>query len=124
MVTKALQSFSQHILIASTKITANKRLLSELENRHNVVLLERDYFAFYNAMHNSPFHLQPDLLVDERTCIILRALPDLQTNKKCKGFTEALISAQLKCSTCFVIMVQLEPTSDRLVEMICCVICC
>ena len=97
---KSLQCFSQHILIGTSKVTENKQLLSELECKFNIVLIQRDYSPLHKKQEELKFLSQPDIVVDERTCIILytgdqddeRTIDDL------------ILSVQYKCSKCYIIV--------------------
>ena len=110
---KPMQCFSEHIVIGSTKVTSNKDLLSELENRFNITLIERDYTPLYSCFSQAGCYLQPDIIVDERTCIILFD-PKENMNDECLRELKCVLSSvKLKCSECFLVAMFLEAKESR-----------
>eukprot|EP00794_Sanderia_malayensis_P007892 gene7892-8746_t len=102
---RPLQCFSQHIIIGSTNITANKKLLCELENKFNITIIERDYSSIYKNLQTLKYHRQPDIVVDEQTCILLFNDGHNDTRERSvKQLEEKIASALLKCNQCHVIV--------------------
>ena len=108
-----MQCFSEHIVIGSTKVTRNKDLLSELENRFNITLIERDYTPLYNCFSQAEYYLQPDIVVDERTCIILYDHKGNMTEECLRELACVLSSMKLKCSECYLVAMFLEAKESR-----------
>ncbi|XP_065069792.1 protein shortage in chiasmata 1 ortholog-like [Rhopilema esculentum] len=102
---KPMKCFSEHIIIGSRKITENKNLLSEIENRLNLTLIERDYSQFYKTFGEMEFYKQPDIIVDERTSIILLNEHELDGDNFHSKLTSLMSSMMLKCLNCYVIAV-------------------
>ena len=102
---KPMKCFSEHIIIGSRKITENKDLLSEIENRLNLTLIERDYSQFYKTFGEMEFYKQPDIIVDERTSIILLYEHELDGDNCHSKLANMMSSMMLKCLNCYVIAV-------------------
>lgn len=96
----------QYIFIGSKKIVTNTRLLHLLEARHNIMIYERDYSCLVKSTKDShnKMNLQPHILIDERTCIVISDLPDLRDSTEYEKLKDLVLSLSLKCLTCYVIL--------------------
>ena len=102
--TQLKEQRDQYIFIGSEKITQNKELLHLLETSHNVLIYER---RNSNAMPKDSLGkmcLQPDVMIDERTCIQLQHLPSLADEREYEVLRETVLSLSLKCQKCCIIM--------------------
>lgn len=87
-------------------ITDNKELLVELENRLNLSIVERDYSILHNHFGKAEYYTQPDIIVDERTCIMLLQCHDNYDARR--SLQSTILSIKLKCQECYVIVTPLE----------------
>ena len=94
----------QFIFIGSEKITKNVDLLHLLETRHSVLIYERRYSNLKPRDSLSKMYLQPDLMVDERTCIHVQHLDSVVDEGECEELRDTVLSLSLKCQKCFIIV--------------------
>ena len=97
----------QFIFISSEKITENVDLLHLLETSYNVLIYERRYIDFRTTDSASKISLQPDVLVDERTCIHLQDLLSLagaEAKNTLEELRNMVLSFSLKCQKCYLIL--------------------
>lgn len=76
----------------------------ELENRLNITLIERDYSQLDDMFDNTEYYSRPDLIVDERTCIIIINGEEVKANTSKKIAQNRISSMKLKCLECYVIL--------------------
>ena len=89
-------------------MTQNKDLLCELENRLNVTLIERDYTPVYNMFGLGEYYLQPDIIVDERTCIVLIYGHEIDTHTSMEMLKSVISSMELKYLECYFLLTFLD----------------
>ncbi|KAL9950980.1 hypothetical protein ACROYT_G043564 [Oculina patagonica] len=94
----------QYIFIGSEKITQNKDLLHLLETSHNVLIYERRNANARPKDSISKMCAQPDVMIDERTCIQLQHLPSLEDEREYECLRDTVLSLSLKCQKCCIIM--------------------
>ena len=99
-----LEKQEQFIFIGSEKITEKVDLLHLLETSHNVLIYERRYNDPNPRNSQSKMCLQPDLMVDERTCIHLQHLPTLADETELEQLRDTVLSLSLKCHKCYIIL--------------------
>ena len=105
---KPMKVFSEHIVIGSRKVTQNQDLLYELENKLNIALIERDYSQLYDLGYSTKCCLQPDITVDERTCIIIISSQEIAGNADRQMPQSIFSSMKMKCLECYIILTVLE----------------
>ena len=76
----------------------------ELENRLNITLIERDYSQLYDMFDKTEYNSQPDVIVDERTCIIIINGEEVKPNTNKERTQNRISSMKLKCLECYVIL--------------------
>lgn len=101
---RKIQVDDQFIFIGSGKITLHVDLLQLLETKHNVLIYERQYSYPRPRDPLTKMCLQPDIMIDERTCIHLQHLPSLADEDKYEGLRDTVLSLSLKCNKCCVIL--------------------
>ena len=99
-----LSDQDQYIFIGSEKFTHNKDLLHLLETCHNVMIYERRRSKTKSEDSLNKVLLQPDVMIDERTCIHLQHLSSLTDENEYKGLRDVVLSLSLKCHKCHIIM--------------------
>ena len=102
--TQLKEQQDQYIFIGSEKITQNKDLLHLLETSHNVLIYERRNTHAIPKDSLSRMCLQPDVMIDERTCIQLQHLPSLADEREYDKLRDTVLSLSLKCHKCCIIM--------------------
>ena len=102
--THSREQQDQFIFIGSEKITGNVDLLHLLETSHNVLIYERQYSNPRPRDSLSKMCIQPDVMVDERTCIHLQHLPSLANDGEYERLRDTVMSLSLKCQKCCIIM--------------------
>ena len=102
--TQQKEQQDQYIFIGSEKITQNKDLLHLLETSHNVLIYERHNTHAMPKDSLSRMCLQPDVMIDERTCIQLQHLPSLADERAYERLRDTVLSLSLKCLKCCIIM--------------------
>lgn len=110
---KPMKCFSEHIVIGSRKITDNKQLLLELESRLNLTVVERDYSPLYNSLGKVECYWQPDIIVDERTCVVLIHDHEIVIDAKRDVLQRIISSMAIKCLECFIIVTFFDFHSNR-----------
>ena len=99
-----LSDQDQYIFIGSEKFIHNKDLLHLLETCHNVMIYERRRSKTKSEDSLNKVLLQPDVMIDERTCIHLQHLSSLTDENEYKGLRDVVLSMSLKCHKCHIIM--------------------
>ena len=102
--TQLKEQQDQYIFIGSEKITQNKDLLHLLETSHNVLIYERRNTHAMPKDSLSRMCLQPDLMIDERTCMQLQHLPSFADEREYDRLRDTVLSLSLKCHKCYVVM--------------------
>lgn len=102
--TQVREKQDQFIFIGSEKITGNVDLLHLLESSHSVLIYERRYSNLKLTDSLSKMYLQPDVMVDERTCIHLQHLDSVVDERECEELRDTVLSLSLKCQKCFIIL--------------------
>lgn len=115
------QMMEQYSFIGSKNVTSNKELLHFLESNQSVLIYERDYngttlncngtIRDYNGTtRGSEWNLnkmnaQPDLMIDERTCVILQYLCKFDDEKAFDALKNLILSLSFKCKLCYIIVI-------------------
>ena len=102
--TQSREQQDQFIFIGSERITENVVLLHLLETNHNVLIYERQYNSPRTRDSLSKMCLQPDVMIDERTCIHLQHLPSLADEGEYERLRDTVLSLSLKCQKCCIIL--------------------
>ena len=82
-------------------------LLQPLESRYNVLIYERDYGGVSSSSKEaslSKMMQQPDLTIDERTCVVLQGLAELGTEGVFDKLKDTVLAMSLKFQRCYVIL--------------------
>ncbi|XP_048587870.1 protein shortage in chiasmata 1 ortholog [Nematostella vectensis] len=95
-----------YVLIGSTRVTLDGELLHFLESRYNILIYERDYSKMRSCSSLSldKMMLQPDLMIDERTCVVLRPVFGLASSDGYEDLKDLMLSLFLKTQQCYVIL--------------------
>ncbi|XP_071548265.1 uncharacterized protein [Panulirus ornatus] len=97
-------------LVAATSITNNAELHYILTSIYDLLLIERclrDVEAGEGSEHG-----WADMLLDERTCIILQPLVDLRSDTNLNQLTCQLVLLSLQCTTCYIILFSQSPVNS------------
>ncbi|XP_071953351.1 uncharacterized protein [Antedon mediterranea] len=86
-------------VIGSSAVTSNHHLLQLLEARFNFQVLERDYLTDQSASTCQSF---PDIVIDERTCIILLPSKQLTEENAVDFVINRIVGLSLQCCYCAV----------------------
>ncbi|XP_064626577.1 protein shortage in chiasmata 1 ortholog-like [Lineus longissimus] len=99
---KAAVSQHQFTFIGSEMVTANTELLHHLEAKCNITIIERMYSQVSTSTGHKFHHA--DLVVDERTCIVLQNVSNLVEVHQMEPLVEKIIALSLKYEKCWVIV--------------------
>lgn len=108
-----LEKQDQFTFMTSEKITENLDLLQLLETSYNVLIYERRLPDSGARDPLSKTILQPDLMIDERTCIQLQDLLPLAgagAQIAAEELRDTVLALSLKCHKCYIIL-QCTPES-------------
>ena len=97
---------SNHYILCSQQITSNKRLLVLMEQHYQMAVISHSYDVLkglYNKAHQNKFHMQPDILIDERTGVFLLDFMSLVEAELVKVKDKAL-SCCMKLTKCYIII--------------------
>ena len=100
--------------MTSEKITENLDLLQLLETSYNVLIYERRLSDSGARDPLSKTILQPDVMIDERTCIQLQdllALAGAGAQNAAEKLRDTVLALSLKCHKCYIIL-QCTPQSE------------
>ncbi|CAH1775973.1 unnamed protein product [Owenia fusiformis] len=95
----------QYMFIGTPVITENTDLLQLLEARHDIIIVERDFNNMRIKQTDVTCHLHfADILIDERTCVILVTMENLNDGPKLEKLVARVNALRLKFTTCFLIL--------------------
>ncbi|KAG7165379.1 shortage in chiasmata 1 ortholog-like, partial [Homarus americanus] len=97
-------------LVASNSVTNNAELHYILTSIYNINLVERCLRDV--VVDEDEGHGWPDLLLDERTCVVLQPLAQLRTDTNLNRLTCQLVLLSLQCTTCYIILYSHPPTDS------------
>jgi len=103
-----IEEQDQYTFLGNEKITQNKDLLHLLETSHNILIYERRNTYAMAKDSLSRMLLQPDVMIDERTCIQLQYLPSLAEEREYEELRDTVLSLSLKSQKCCVIMYSIK----------------
>ncbi|XP_021341330.1 uncharacterized protein C9orf84-like isoform X2 [Mizuhopecten yessoensis] len=86
-------------IIGSRYLTSRPELLQLLETRHNLLILERDYDQI-KSIDEMYF---ADLVIDEKTCVVVQPLQDMAEVWQSELFHSKIITLSLKFTTCYIV---------------------
>ncbi|KAI8510225.1 DTW domain-containing protein 2 [Branchiostoma belcheri] len=93
----------QYTFIGSRRLTANSELLHLLEARHDVLIVERDYSQLKASTARTD-QAHPDVIVDERTCMVLQDLTGLLGDKEVDPLINQLLGLAPRFQLCWTIL--------------------
>ncbi|XP_035698397.1 uncharacterized protein LOC118431368 [Branchiostoma floridae] len=93
----------QYTFIGSRRLTANSELLHLLEARHDVLIVERDYSQLKTSADRRE-QAHPDIIVDERTCMVLQDLTGLLGDKEADPLINQLLGLAPKFQLCWTVL--------------------
>ncbi|CAH1243153.1 C9orf84 [Branchiostoma lanceolatum] len=93
----------QYTFIGSRRLTANSELLHLLEARHDVLIVERDYSQLKTSTVRTG-QAHPDIIVDERTCMVLQELTGLPGDKDVDPLINQLLGLAPKFQLCWTLL--------------------
>lgn len=109
-----LEKQDQFTFMTSEKITENLDLLQLLETSYNVLIYERRLSDSGARDPLSKTILQPDVMIDERTCIQLQDLLPLAgagAQNAAEELRDTVLALSFKCHKCYIIL-QCTPQSE------------
>lgn len=89
------------MIVASTSVTAKNELHYILTSIFNINLIERNP---RDVIIEEGRQGWADLLLDERTCVLLRPLATLRSDAHLNQLTCQLVLLSLQCTTCYIIL--------------------
>ncbi|KAL5017200.1 hypothetical protein ScPMuIL_006789 [Solemya velum] len=92
------------MLLGSHSLTEKTKLLQLLETRYNILIVERD---FRKLQMSKKIHFA-DMIIDERTAIVLHPLSEFEENWQLEPLTTRLVCMSLKYLTCIIILHSFE----------------
>ncbi|MPC42110.1 uncharacterized protein E2C01_035724 [Portunus trituberculatus] len=96
-------------VVASTSVTANNELHYILTSIFNINLVERNP---RDVIIEEGRQGWTDLLLDERTCVLLRPLATLRSDAHLNELTCQLVLLSLQCTTCYIILYAQQSNSS------------
>ena len=96
----------QYIFIGSKNVTSNKQLLHFLESNQSILIYERDYndTTRNSASNLNKMNAQPDLMIDERTCVVLQYICKFD-EKAFDDLKNLILSLSFNCKLCYIIVI-------------------
>ncbi|XP_050688930.1 uncharacterized protein LOC126981572 [Eriocheir sinensis] len=102
-------------VVASDCVTANTELHYILTSMFDINLVERNA---RNIMLEEGSQGWADLLLDERTCVLLQPLATLRSDAHLNELTCHLVLLSLQCTTCYIIMYSQQSSNSGCVGLV------